>query len=60
MCDLIFTTIGGSGTHVLVTACLSYVGNVFVLEKGDWLIVALFINLRELVYTVKHKNLNDL
>ena len=35
MCDLIFIKIGANGTYVLVTSCLSYVGNVFVSDKGD-------------------------
>ena len=35
MCDFIFTTMCGIGTHEPVTSCLSYVSKVSVLDKGD-------------------------
>ena len=38
MCDFIFTTIIGNGAHVPLTSYvlrLSYVGNIFVLDKDD-------------------------
>ena len=35
MCDFIFNTISGIVTHDPFVSCPSYIGNIFVLDKGE-------------------------